>query len=553
MIKLRKYQQPFYDDILDSVYNKNIKKVCCYLPTGGGKSVIIGKLANVGLKGRTLILTHRIEIFQQNSEWLNEVGLLSSSMNTIKHDSKIVIAMVQTLDARIKNYGVGYLGQFNNIILDEVHILIFEKVFVRYTYDHLIGFTGSPVIYGKRLEYLIDGVEYVEDYTLSKLFDTLICGPDSQDLIDLGHLVQDYNIVLKLPDFDKLKESASNPDGYTAKSMNEVYYNSVSLDKLYEGYDKYAKGRKTIIFNSSNKVNKMVYDFFKKKGLNAKMYDTSGINEINPETGKKWKRTEVVEWFKGEKDAILINTNVFTTGFDVDDVECVFVNRATKSLALWIQIVGRGSRPTEKIYKDKFTVIDLGQNIYEHGLWSDRRDWQKLFYGSGPRLKKQLDMLAIWECEECGYYNPKGTIICEDCGSSKEDIVLQRKDKQYKEGEFEVITKFNPPTGNKIVKYCQQHNLTINDAFKIVHNKIVDLFKNYNVSQEFYNLRKDDYIGSDGVKKKGFDSRVMEIFRPCYFAILNKKNGLKGSRSRRITTQYNRLLKDIKTQMNYED
>ena len=130
-------------------------------------------LANIGLKGRILILTHRVEIFQQNSDWLNEVGLLSSDINTVRYNSQIIIAMVQTLDARLKNYGSNYIGQFDNIILDEVHILIFEKVFSKYNYKKLIGFTGSPVIYGKKLEWSIDGVDYVEDYTLSKIFDKL--------------------------------------------------------------------------------------------------------------------------------------------------------------------------------------------------------------------------------------------------------------------------------------------------------------------------------------------------------------------------------------------
>lgn len=552
MIQLRDYQDPFYNKILESVYDKGIKKICAFLPTGGGKSVVIGKLANVGLKGRTLILTHRVEIFQQNSEWINEVGLLSSDINTVKYNSRVVVAMVQTLDARLKNYGDNYLGDFDNIILDEVHILIFEKVFSRYNYKTLIGFTGSPVIYGKKLEWTIDGVDWVEDYTLSKLFDELICGPDTQDLIDIDRLVQDYNIVLKLPDFDKLKESASNPDGYTSKSMNEVYYNSVSLDKLYEGYQKYGLGKKCMIFNSSNKVNKLVYDHFKEMGINAKMFDTSKHKEINPKTGKKFNRKEIIEWFRNERDAVLINTNVFTTGFDVDDVECIFVNRATKSLALWIQIVGRGSRKTNKIFKDKFTVVDLGQNIYEHGLWSKPRDWNQYFYGSGPRLKKQLDMLSVWECTYCNYYNPKGQITCGDCGKEKEGITIKVADKKYKEGEFEEFEKPNPPTGNRIVKYCQDNNLTINDAFKILNNQIVDLFRTYKVDNEFYKFRKDDYIDSNGIKKKGFDNRVMDIFRPCYFAILSDNNGLLGNRSRRITTQYERVMKNIKKEMGYD-
>jgi superfamily II DNA or RNA helicase len=522
--------------------DKGTKKICAYLPTGGGKSVVIGKIANEGLKGRTLILTHRTEIFKQNAEWLSKVGVLSASENTLRMDNKVVIAMVQTLDARIKNYGVNYIGQFDNIILDEVHILIFEKVFVRYNYKTLIGFTGSPVIYGKKLEFSIDGVEYVEDYTLSKLFDTLVCGPDTQDLIDLGYLVTDQNIVLKLPDFDKLKESANNPDGYTSKSMNEVYYNTVSLDKLWEGYQKYGKGKKCMIFNSSNKVNKMVGDFFELKGINSMVFDTSSNRKINLNTGKKYKREEVVEWFKNERNAVLINTNVFTTGFNVQDVEVIFVNRATKSLALWIQMVGRGSRTTDKIFKDKFLVVDLGQNIYEHGLWSKRRDWNKHFYGPGPRLKKNIDMLSIWECEACGYYNPKGSLSCEYCGEEKKPTTINGKKKLYKEGEFESYNEIKPPSGKKIVKYCKDKDLKVGDAFKLVTNNIIDLFVYHEVSQEFYKE-----------KREKFDQRVLEIFRPCYFAVLDKRNGLKGNRRRKLTTEYNRLLTKIKDTMNYDD
>src|SRR5690606_38498310 len=145
----------------------------------------------------------------------------------------------------------------------------------------------------------------------------------------------------------------------------EVYSNTASLSILLKAYEEHCKGKKTIIYNASNKVNLITYNFFKEQGLNVKMFDTSKNKEINPETGRKYTRKEIIEWFRKERDAILINTNVFTTGFDVDDIECVVINRATKSLSLWIQMVGRGSRTTKKIYKDFFTVLDLGQNIYE--------------------------------------------------------------------------------------------------------------------------------------------------------------------------------------------
>jgi superfamily II DNA or RNA helicase len=549
-IVLRDYQRPFYDNIINELYTNNVNRLCCVLPTGGGKSIIIGKLAK-SLPGRTLILTHRIEILKQNSDWLINAGVLSSKENTLRYDNTIVIAMVQTLYARIEKYGIDYLGHFDNIILDEVHILIFEKVFAQYNFTKLIGFTGSPVIHGKNIYTEIDGVEYVEPYTLSKIFNKIVCGPDSQDLIDLGYLVQDFNITLKLPDFDKLRESKTNPDGYTSKSMNEVYYNTVSLSKLDEAYYKYAKSKKTLIFNSSNKVNKFVYDHMKKKGLNVKMFDTSENREFNEATGKKYKREEIIEWFRNERDAILINTNVFTTGFDVPDVEVVVVNRATKSLALWIQMIGRGSRITDKIYKDKFTVIDLGQNIYEHGRWSKKRDWRKWFFSDGPKLKNNRDMLATWECEYCGSLNIKGEIICDFCGAEKLDAVVDGKTKKFKEGELSIVQDMPPPRGNFIVKYCLAHDKDISFALKLVKVKILELFTHYNVSDEFYARRKLDYVDSNGKHKDGFDTRVSKMFRPCYFAIMSGKNGLTGNRRRKYRTELNRVIKAVETKMNY--
>lgn len=549
-IKLYDYQQPFYNKIIEEIYTNNINRLCCVLPTGGGKSVIIGKLANE-LKGRTLILTHRVEILQQNSDWLLNAGILSSKINTLRYDNKIVIAMVQTLHARIQNYGVDYLNEFDNIILDEAHILIFEKVFNKYNFKKLIGFTGSPIVYGKNIYTEIDNVEYIEEYTLSEIFDKIVCGPDSQDLIDLGYLVQDYNIILKLPDFNKLKESKTNPDGYTSKSMNEVYYNTVSLQKLDEAYFKYAKGKKTLIFNSSNKVNKFIYDHMKKKGLNVKMFDTSDNKEINIKTNKKFKREEIIEWFRNERDAILLGTNVFTTGFDVSDIEVVVVNRATKSLALWIQMVGRGSRVTDAIYKDKFTVIDLGQNIHEHGMWSKRRDWKQYFYSSGPRLKNAKNLLSTWECEYCGYLNITGEIICSNCKAEKLTAIINGKPKKYKDGELEVIQDMPPPRGNIIVRYCEFNNQDVGFALKLTRVKILEMFTHYKVSDSFYKRRKFDYIDSNGKQKDGFDTRIKKMFRPCYFAIINSKNKLKGSKKRKYETELNKIIKAVELKMNY--
>lgn len=525
-IILRDYQESFYKGVQRSISEH--KRTVGVLATGGGKSVVIAKLAQ-DLPGRTLILTHRAEILTQNANWIPNCGVLSSKVNTLKYTNDVMVCMVQTLHARLEKYGVDYLGRVDNIILDEIHILIFEKVFKKYDYLKLIGFTATPVL-NKVKTTIIDGVEYVEPYTLSELFDNMVQGPDSQELIDLGYLVQDYNIALKLPDFDKLKESDSAPDGYTAQSLNEVYANTASLDILTKAYMQYGKGKKTIIFNANTKINKFVYEHFLKLGVNVKMFDTKNNSGVNPETGKKWKRTEIIDWFKSERDAVLINTNVFTTGFDVDDVETVFINRATKSLSLWIQMVGRGSRTTKKIFKDMFTVVDLGQNIYEHGIWSEPRNWIDYFYSPGMRPKKTMDLLATWECDKCESLNEVGLTECLYCGAPKQAVVVNGT-KKLREGELEQVQPMPKPKAITILNYTKAKGEGSSFAFNLLERKIIDLFIHYKVSKSYYNNRKDD-----------FEARVRRIYMPIYFAII--KSDLKGA-NRTLDKMLGRVLDKI--------
>lgn len=524
--------RPYQDDLFIDIFKKlnDVDKLCAVLPTGGGKSLLIAKCAQT-LPGRTLILTHRIEILNQNSELLPNVSYLTAKDETLRYDAKIVIAMVQTAFARIKKYGIAYLGEFDNIILDEVQVLIFEKVFKQYKFKKLIGFTGTPVLNKKKYT-TIDGVEYVEPFTLSEIFDEIVQGICTQKLIDLDFLVQDYNIVLNLPDFHKLKESSSNPDGYTSQSLTSVYSNTASVQILNKAYFDHCKGKKTLIFNATTKVNEFVYNNFKKQGLNVKMFDTVNPTEINPETGIPFTRNEIIEWFRDERDAILINTNVFTTGFDVADIEVIIVNRATKSLGLWIQMVGRGSRPTTKIFKDLFTVIDLGQNILEHGTWSMDRNWKDYFYSPGKKRKHISDMLDTWECSQCGAYNLVGELFCTECGCEKENaVIIKGSNKKNKIGELVALEETPLPRAHTIIKYTKAMNETANFAFLLLERKIVEMFITRQVSSEFY------------VKNRlRFRERVRQIYRPIYFAII--RSDLKGGR-KKLNTQYKRVFAKI--------
>jgi superfamily II DNA or RNA helicase len=493
-----------------------------YVPCGGGKSVIIGKLANE-LEGRTLVLTHRIELLVQNAEWIVDVAVLTSGFNTLRYDSRVVIASVETLNARIKTFGREYLGKFTTIIIDEAHVDIFKKVYSKLDYQRIIGFTATPLT-NKRETKVVDGVEYSRPLSMANEYDKLITSVQTQYLIDQGYLTQDYNIVLRLPNMDNLRTSDSDPDGYTKASVNEVYQNTASYEILFEGYEKYCKGKKTLIFNANSKINKGVYDYFIERGVNCKLFDS--VNESD------MSRTEIVEWYDSTPDAVLINTNIFTTGFNSPETEKIMLNRATKSLSLYLQMTGRGSRTSKKIYKDKFTVIDLGDNILEHQPFSAERDWQAYFKPAEWKRKVSIDLLKTWECTYCGAINVIGEENCCVCGMSKVDVVLGPSNKKMKTGEFEALTDLPLPKARNIIDYSIHQKQGSSFAFKLLEEKILELFIHYDVGRNFYNNRRED-----------FHTRIKQIATPIFFAIMKEKRlqGPKRALNTTLTKIYARI------------
>src|SRR5699024_3136735 len=137
---------------------------------------------------------------------------------------------------------------------------------------------------------------------------------------------------------------------------------SDSIQALINDYKALCEGKKVLLFTGSTKVNNLILEALLNEGINARSYDS--VNN------KSNEREDTVKWFKSNRDAVLVNTGVFVAGFDCTDIEVVIMYRSTKSLALYIQCVGRAARTTNKIYKENFLFIDYGGNIQEHGEFS---------------------------------------------------------------------------------------------------------------------------------------------------------------------------------------
>ncbi|GGK50223.1 MULTISPECIES: DEAD/DEAH box helicase [Flavobacteriaceae] len=329
------------------------------LPTGGGKTVIFSELVRQYLKHhnkKVLILTHRIELCKQTCSMLSDFGVINkvidSKANLDDHrDYSCYVAMVETLNNRLNDNKLD-ISDIGLVIIDEAHYNSFTKLFKFFEKSFILGVTATPLSSNIQLP-------------MTDNYEELIIGESIETLIKNNFLAKaktySYNVGLTS------LVVGINGD-YTVKSSDDLYTNSEMLGKLVRAYEERSLGKKTLIFNNGINTSINVFEAFKMAGYPIMHLDN---------TATKREREFILRWFKKTPNAILTSVSILTTGFDEPTVDTIILNRATRSLTLYYQMIGRGSR----ILKDKtsFNVIDLGNNIHRFGMWGAQVNWQKIF------------------------------------------------------------------------------------------------------------------------------------------------------------------------------
>ncbi|HAI19655.1 MAG TPA: DEAD/DEAH box helicase, partial [Xanthomarina gelatinilytica] len=328
------------------------------LPTGGGKTVIFSEIVRQYLKHhkkKVLVMTHRIELCRQTSSMLEEFGVVNkvvSSKANLDDQAQYscFVAMVETLNNRLQEDKLD-ISDIGLVIIDEAHYNSFTKLFKYFEKSFILGVTATPLSSNIKLP-------------MKDNYDELIVGETIESLIKNKFLskadIYSYNVGLT-----SLVVGANGD--YTVKSSEDLYTNNDMLSKLMQAYEERSKGKKTLIFNNGINTSLHVYDTFRAAG-----YPIAHLDNTNT----KKERRKILKWFNQTPDAILTSVSILTTGFDEPTVESIILNRATKSLTLYYQMIGRGSRILKN--KNTFTVIDLGNNLHRFGPWGADLDWQRI-------------------------------------------------------------------------------------------------------------------------------------------------------------------------------
>lgn len=361
----KKELYPFQKKVVNQIITELVKEgenfnLLFQLPTGGGKTVIFSNIAKDYIKKtnkKVLILTHRIELCVQTSKQLSALNVENKVINSlVKHlddqdQYHSFTAMVETLNNRLQE-NKKFIENVGLVIVDEAHNNSFRKIFQYFENINILGVTATPLSSNKALP-------------LKDNYDKLIVGESIKSLIENGYLsnAETYTYDVNLHGL----KIGVNGD-FTVSSSDKVYSNYFMQEKLLFAYEEVAVGKKTLIFNSGIESSRSVYELFKKHNYKVRHLDS---------TFSDTDRKEILAWFKVTPGAVLTSVGILTTGFDEPTVETIILNRATRSLTLYHQMIGRGSRKLKN--KSIFQVIDLGNNVRRFGYWQEYIDWQDAF------------------------------------------------------------------------------------------------------------------------------------------------------------------------------
>ncbi|WP_412476299.1 DEAD/DEAH box helicase [Flavobacterium sp. TBRC 19031] len=488
--ELYDYQKGDIDKIFERLDNApNDYHLLYQLPTGGGKTVIFSEIVRRYLSKhnkKVVVLTHRIELCKQTSKMLKGFDVKNKIINSnIKElpdqdEYSCFVAMVETLKNRLNDEKL-MIDNVGLVIIDEAHYNSFRKLFSQFKNSFILGVTATPLSSNIKLP-------------MHQNYDELIVGDTIQSLIDNGFLAKattySYDVGLT-----SLKVGINGD--YTVKSSDDLYMNMVMQEKLLHAYTEKSLGKKTLIFNNGINTSLYVYDTFREAGYTIKHLDNTTSAE---------DRKEILQWFKKTPDAILTSVGILTTGFDEPTVESIILNRATKSLTLYFQMIGRGSRKLPN--KDEFTVIDLGNNALRFGLWNDPVDWQHIFKSPEYYLESLRDDAEI----ELNFKYSMPEAVRKMFAKTAEvtmDI----------EAEFKKITALNLRSKEVIERSVNQHALMcVENAEDLYGAKMLSKLLNDDIES-----RVKRYVNCLGKTSKNYREWLIEDYKTKLSLAIGKK------------------------------
>lgn len=418
MIALRDYQQRQHDQVFQHWHNGH-RSVMIQLPTGGGKTVIMGAVNNT-FDGNCLNYAHRSELVSQISMALGHFGLphrviapkttleacvekhiREFGRSFVSHNARHGVASVDTLKARHgKDQALmAWLARVGMASIDEGHHALPTN-----KWGHALEMTPNA----KVVAYTATP-RRADNKSLSRsqggLFDIMVDGPPTRELIDAGYLC-DYRIFVPPQSLDRGQIKIGTTGDFTQKSLSDAVQGSTIVGDVVEHYLRLAPGKRGITFAPDVDTAMEIAANFIAAGVPA----AAVSGKTQPKV-----RDQIINDFKSGRTLQLINVDLFGEGFDVPACEVVSLARPTESLSLYLQQVGRVLRTMAgKMYG---IIIDHVSNVARHGLPDAYRGWSLEVPDTlKARRSEKEPEIPIKVCAGCMMAYEAHELACPWCG-----------------------------------------------------------------------------------------------------------------------------------------
>jgi DNA repair protein RadD len=414
MLTLRPYQIKALNAILTDLNQE--QAVLLQAPTGSGKTIIFAEAIRrwLGLhpEGRVTVVAHRQELITQARdkivkvwpEGAKSIGLACASLGTVDVRPPVVIGSVQTLARRQLMESDRQL-----LIIDEAHHVpgdhsggqyhgLIGDLLKKSPGLRVLGVTATPFRLGH-------GYIYGSGAKEGNIFPRLNFKIELAGLMAEGYLAP-FRAREGLAMAEDLKRVKITRGEYDQRQLSDLLLRRVHIESAVTAYEKYGEGRtRVLIFAVSIEHARRLAEAFNQAGYRAAAVHSQMSG-----------RERILADFEAGGLKVLINIGVLTEGWDSPAVDLILLCRPTKSAALFVQMIGRGSRPHPG--KKDFLVLDLAENFKTHGDPAEPRVVIPAG-GVGPAPYKV--------CPNCRALLAASRLSCPDCGHKWEVILVDKE------------------------------------------------------------------------------------------------------------------------------
>lgn len=358
-MELRGYQEEGVSKALDFFENGSKgHSPILVAPTGGGKSIIAAAIAS-HLETGVLVLQPSKELLEQNYSkfklYGGEASIYSASMG-IKEIGEVTFATIGSIKKNPEDF-----VHVKHILIDECHLVppnegsMFMQFLDSLPGVKVVGLTATP-FRPKKYNDRFTGEPFSQINLLPRerpmFFNKFLHVTQISELYDLGYLAPIRYIPMKW-EAGALKVNTTGAE-FTDESVDMAIEDSLVYERI-----------PGIVQQSIEKGRKHRLVFVKS------VWKAMTLAQIVPDSAficaetKKSEREQILKDFKSGKIKTIFNVGVLTVGFDFPALDTIIIARPTMSLALYMQMIGRGIRPF--VGKEDCAVVDMCGNINRFG------------------------------------------------------------------------------------------------------------------------------------------------------------------------------------------